>query len=220
MVKATTTQIAFRQTYESDREEIGRAMLFRPLELEEIARLKTGEAYFYTEALHGPRRITTEDIHSRLEFGEPMLREEIVPLIDSDTWFTEGARDRATAELIQLKEAMDVYDHQRLDSFSRLQRLLEIHARIESENGDGRDARLGALLTEASGLRNEMEANHQAFKRNSYRRFLVEANPAGFEDEGPGSFRDALIERLEGAIESGFSQGLKMIDDLISHCRG
>ena len=220
VVKATTSQIAFRQTYESDREEIGRAMLFGPLELEEIARLKTGETYFYTEALHGPRRIITEDLHSRLEFGEPMLREKIVPLIDSDTWFTEGARDRATAELIQLKEAMDAYDHQRLDSFSRLQRLFESHARIESGNGDGRNARLRALLTEASGLRKEMEANHQAFIRNSYRRFLVEANPAGFEDEGPGSFRDALVERFEGAIESGFSQGLKMIDDLISHCRG
>jgi len=220
VVKATTTQVAFRQTYESDREEIGRAMLFGPLELEEIARLKTGEAYLYTEALHGPRRILTEDLHSRLGFGEPVLREKIVPLIDSDTWFTKGARDRATVELIQLKEAMDAYDYQRLDSISRLQRLLEIHARIESENGDGREARLRALLAEASGLRSEMEANHQAFIRNPYRRFLADANPAGFEDEGTGPFRDALVERFEGVIESGFSQGLKMVDDLISHCRG
>lgn len=215
VVKATTTHIAFRQTYESDREEIGRAMLFGPLELEEIARLKTGEAYYYTEALHGPRRIKTEDIHSKMDLDKPVLREEIIPFIDSDDWFIEGARDRAITELIQLKEAMDAYDDKRLYSIARLQKLLEINARIQS--GDGDD--VGVLLAQAARLEAEMETDHQSFLREHYRRYMTDANQAGIDDEAVSSFRDSLKTRLVEVIQPGFEQSMKAVRDLVASCR-
>ena len=54
VVKATGTKLAFRQVAEEDRLDLGASMLLGDLEVEEIARLKPGEAYFYTEGLHGP----------------------------------------------------------------------------------------------------------------------------------------------------------------------
>ena len=59
VVKNTTTKLAFRQVYKEDREVIGASMLLSPMEIEELARLKVGEAFFYTDGYHRPRRITT-----------------------------------------------------------------------------------------------------------------------------------------------------------------
>jgi len=59
VIKSTTTKIAFRQVAKSDREELGESMLFTETEMEDIARLRTGAAFFITEGYHRPRGINT-----------------------------------------------------------------------------------------------------------------------------------------------------------------
>ena len=59
VIKNTATKLAFHQVDKEDRELIGASMLLNPMEIEELARLRVGEAFFYTEGYYRPKRIKT-----------------------------------------------------------------------------------------------------------------------------------------------------------------
>ena len=65
VIKATTSKLAFRQVDEEDRKVLGASMLFGKIEFEEIARLLTGEAFFFTEGFYKPRKIWAVNLHDR-----------------------------------------------------------------------------------------------------------------------------------------------------------
>ena len=66
VVKNTGTKLAFRLVSNEDREDLGGAMLMGGTEMEEIARLQPGEAYFYTEGLYLPRRVSSLNANAYL----------------------------------------------------------------------------------------------------------------------------------------------------------
>ena len=217
VIKASTTKVAFRQVDEPDRQDMGATMLFGPLEMEEIARLRTGEAYFYTEGLHGPRRIKTVDLHASLDMSKVVLREKLLPFIISDAWFLEASKERIITELNQLKEIMDAYDQKWLNFTNGLSALLQLHAQIESFGNNGRKESLRSLSKDAVSLRKSMIGEFRTFKSGPYRNLLVESNTAGLSEDIE-YFRNILIERFEMPIQAGFFKGLELLDNLISHC--
>ncbi|MBT3193969.1 MAG: ATP-binding protein [Verrucomicrobia bacterium] len=66
VINLTGTKLAFQLVANADREAIGGAMLFGQDEYDNIARLRTGEAYLFTKGYYAPRLIKTINIHEVL----------------------------------------------------------------------------------------------------------------------------------------------------------
>ena len=113
VIKNTATKLAFRQLANDDRVELGGTMLFGETELEEIARLQVGEAFFFTEGYHGPRRIQTINLHRDLDLNNPPGDAELRRRVQRDAWFRDAATARRVAELAQLREHLDAFDRRR-----------------------------------------------------------------------------------------------------------
>lgn len=103
VVKNTGTKLAHRLVSNQDREDMGGAMLMGGMEIEEIARFSTGEAYFYTEGLHRPRRVhgLNAAVYLTLEDRTLPVGDEILPYLEGDKWFTNGASARALMTLAE-----------------------------------------------------------------------------------------------------------------------
>ncbi len=215
VIKSTNTKIAFRQVSEDDRRDLGASMVFGPIEMEEIARLKTGEAYIYTEGLHGPRRIRTTNLHQKMDFSAKVGRERILPFIRSDSWFIEAARERAASELTQLKAAMDDYDRSWRGVAVVISSLLDRHTEIESAETSHRPSLLSDLHRRAIECQKRLTTQMRKLKRGSYHPFILEATGVDLLDEPTADFRNSLIDRFQKVIEPGFAESNKILGDLI-----
>lgn len=116
VVKSTGTKLAHRLVANDDREDLGGTMLMREPEQEEMARLRPGEAYLYTEGLYRPRRVQGLGAHEYLarghdtEDGElppPPDREAFRRLIEDDDWFREARNRRLRSDLDDLSRRAD-----------------------------------------------------------------------------------------------------------------
>jgi len=113
VVKNTGTKLAHRLVSNDDREDLGGAMLLDAMEMEEIARLDVGEAYFYTEGLHRPRRVRCLDAHEYLNLGDYPDSSSLVSYIADEDWFFPKRQHYRTIELSRevsqtLKQARDL----------------------------------------------------------------------------------------------------------------
>lgn len=214
VVKATGTKLAFRQVDKDDREDLGASMLLGPLEIEEIARLRSGEAYFYTEGLHGPRRIQTPNLHERYDLSKDVIRGAILPYLENDPWLLEVGMERAVTELKQLKEAMDAYDLSWLRLVKRMTRLLQLNASASRQNDLDQASPTKTLRQQALVLKRDMQGLFSSLEKGPYRRLLLKAHHRGDLDPAVVSFRDALIERFEQTIKPGFKEAMILIDQL------
>jgi len=94
VVKNTGTKIAHRLVSKEDREDLGYAMLLGETEIEEIARLMPGEAYFYTEGLYKPRRVQCLNTNEYLQLNEIPDKEMLGKLVMDDEWFTRCKKEK------------------------------------------------------------------------------------------------------------------------------
>ncbi|MFH1614494.1 MAG: ATP-binding protein [Planctomycetota bacterium] len=97
VVKNTGTKLAHRLVSNEDREDLGGAMLLGGTEIEEIARLKPGEAYFYTEGLHLPRRVRCLNANLYLELTEFIDADSLGSVITEEEWFNNNKNNRRLA---------------------------------------------------------------------------------------------------------------------------
>lgn len=95
VIKNTGTKLAHRLTSMDDREEIGYTMLLGGAELEDFARLRVGESFYYTEGLYRPRRVRCINSNVVLGFinenGQPPDSNTLYQMIESEPWFRETA---------------------------------------------------------------------------------------------------------------------------------
>jgi ribosomal protein L40E len=90
VVKNTGTKLAHRLVSNDDREQLGGAMLLAASEIQELARLRPGEAYFYSEGLYQPRRVRCLNANAYLHLDaitSEMMGAGIVDYIGSTDWF-------------------------------------------------------------------------------------------------------------------------------------
>ncbi len=115
VVKNTGTKLAHRLVSNDDRENLGGAMLMGAVEIEEIARLSPGEAYFYSEGLHKPRRLRCLNANAYLGLGRLPTGAAILPHLSGDAWFVQGEERRHLAALdliaAQFPRLLDAIQH-------------------------------------------------------------------------------------------------------------
>ena len=108
VVKNTGTKLAHRLVSNEDREDLGGAMLLGGTEIEEIARLKPGEAYFYTEGLHLPRRVRCLDANKYLKLTDYIDAASLVSVITEEDWFDDNKKNRMSALRQTLSKALEM----------------------------------------------------------------------------------------------------------------
>lgn len=219
VIKNTSSKLAFRQVAKEDREELGAAMLFGQTEMEEIARLNTGDAFFFTEGYHRPRRIKTTNLHNQFDFHASTLNGEIVPYLRDDVWYKKIDLERTVNELTQLQEEMDRFDNGRLKIVRELADLLALHPRIlDQTSSEEKARRLTSLRSKAYELKRHLSNLYQAFLEHSYQKYLGPETLLEVQDSLVLEVRGGLVNRFESIVKPDVEKSLDIIDTFISRC--
>ena len=214
VIKSTATKLAFRQVADKDREELGGAMLMGETELEDIARLTEGQAYFMTEGYYKPSKIQSINLHEQFNLDTPVFKSDILPYISNDNWFTNAAITRRSYELRQLKSEMDRFDDERLKVNGQLAALLE----DQFSRTNGRQTRnptaAGDPINQANYLKNQLSnalgsLTHCIHTKNIRADHPADRDPAFLE------MKHSLIDRFESVIEPDVLKTMSMIDRII-----
>jgi len=220
VVKNTGSKLAFRQVDSEDREVLGGAMLFGSLEMEEIARLRPGEAFFHTEGYFGPRRIRTCNVSAEWNLPSPALGGAILPFLAEDRWFVEAANVRVAQELEKLMAAIDRLEQTCDQAARRKTELLARHAVVLADAAATRRADWLADLTRtAESVRNTIQTSLRIFRRDVYRPLLADEPPTEVLDEALRALRTQLTERFESVIVAGARACIEGLDALVAKCK-
>jgi hypothetical protein len=215
------SKLAFRQVHGEDREELGQSMLFREREMQDIARLEPGEAFFFTEGYFGPQRIRTPNLGEQMRLTPSPSDEELLQCIREQRWFQEAARQRIGDELEQLQEAVDKFDDEQRSVTDQVQRLLkERHQLLHQPGNPHRAQRLTEIARALGAARKRVTSAHDAFLRGPYRRFRHAAEPLdSLEPPELRALGQSVHKRSEALIQSGTPGLLKVMDEQIRNLR-
>jgi len=221
VTRSVATKLTFLQVANDDRAEIGGAMLFGPTEMEDVARLQTGEAFFITEGYHGPRRIRTVNIHRQLGRRQALDDRSLLGLIQDEKWFRQAATVRRREELAQLEEKMDALQLAATEARALLKRLLDEPAKIlrSSVDRDERRRRSQALARRACSLQLELASARDAFVNGPYRKLLGDLSEHVRLEQGIQDKRAELVQRYKHSIEPLIDRCRTVIMRLANRCR-
>jgi hypothetical protein len=220
VIKATTSKLAFTQVDQRDRDELGASMLFGPMEIEEIARIAPGEAFFFTEGYHKPRRVKTPNLHELFDFDTDVLNEKLLPYIKNDNWYKNAALERIISELTELRQRMDRFDDERIGIIQELVGLLSRQPQILVQaKREERNNTLAVLIREANSLKRRLLSSYRSFVRNSYTRYLTPKK--GLQIQGPmiQDMKDDLTNRFESIINPDVRKSRDIINEFIERCK-
>ena len=217
VVKNTGSKVAFRQVATDDRAELGGAMLFGKTEMEECARLPTGEAFFSTEGYHGPRRIRAVNLHAELNLTAPQDT-ELRASLGGEPWFSAAAEARCATELDQLRERMDALGDVHARVATQIAQLQTARCRALTTGAPRqRQARLARLRSEARALKARLLAAQRAFVRGPFRVLLP---PEALIPACPDveEMRSTLVRRFRDTLEPGMKSFVAILERFIALC--
>jgi len=218
VVKNTGSKLTFREVDNEDREILGGAMLFGPIENEEVARLRPGEAYFITEGYFGPCRIRTPNLHADLQLPLPPVGDALLPYLIDDPWFAQAAAARTEAETNLLRFEMDNFEDLRIQVMREAKALVGERLKVSGKAPQGADRRT-ALAKRAQGFRNRLWLAFSVFHRDAYRRLLPNVPASVSIGEDCQALCHDLAERFDSVVRPGTEEVLKMLDRLVVECR-
>ena len=221
VVKNTGSKLTFRLVANQDRTDLGGAMLFGDTEFEEVARLRTGEAFIFTEGYYSPRRIKASNLHAALNLTTPPINERLVPYIQDDDWFREAAICRRSVELADLRGHVDAFDSLRLDIVRRIAQLIarRVHILATVRQAESQRTRLLQLQRDAEASRRKLVSAFETVQRRPYRMLLGPKNVLERDDGGIEELRGVLARRFENVIKPDTQACIEKIDSLIAECR-
>ena len=218
VTKITSTKLAFRQVDKEDREVIGDSMLLSPTEKEELARMETGGAFFFTVGYNRARRIRTTNLHEKLDLDRKIPNEKILPWISGDSWYQRAALKRIVSDFNLLRESMDRFDKERLGIMHKFVKLRARFATIYA----GQEMKVSAgtlrlLKDNARGLREKLSVSYRSFLKNSYRKLLPPDEAPGLEKPDVMEMRDDLLKRFQSITRPDSEGSLQRINEFIDH---
>ena len=195
-------------------------MLFGSLETEEIARLRPGEAYLFTEGYFGPCRIRTPNLQADLALPAAPLGEAALPHLSDRPWFAEATRRRVADQLAFLQREADAFDARRVVMMGQAARLVARRPRIlAGPSAQDRAEDLARLAARAGALRDRLDAAFRTFGRDACRPLGVTEAEAKLCDKDLRALRRRLADRTDGEIRTGVEGSLKILNKLIQDCQ-
>lgn len=218
VIKNTTTKLAFRQVDKDDREIIGESILLNQSEIEELARLNPGEAFFYTEGYYKPRKIKTINLHKDFNFDSDICNEKIVPYLLGDIWFKKAALKRTFLELTHLREHMDVFEETRLAMIREFAVMSACLPQVQAQDCDNKGRLLAKLKLDAYKFQSRLRNSYELFIRDSYKRYMDCRVEFKTTDALVEEMKDDLVSRFESIIKPDVKKTLAMLEGFISRC--
>lgn len=215
VVKNTATKMAFRQVDAEDRETLAAAMLFGPLETEEIARLTPGLGYFHTEGYHRARLIRTRNLKDELDIPSPPVGKAILPYLKDDAWFRKISAYRLGEDLSLLHKEMDALDVKCAMVTKQFRKLLTKCEQIAQRPDNRISMRRTQIADDARRLRGQLSKALSEFKRGAHRTLTQNDPPCPIKDKGLRRRREQLIERFGSTVEPAIIRCLAILDSLI-----
>lgn len=215
VVKNTATKMAFRLVDAEDRETIAAAMLFGPLETEEIARLTPGLGYFHTEGYHRARLIRTRNLKDESGVPSPPVGKAILPFLQDDAWFQQFARSRLAEDLARLHKEMQALDRRYAEVSQETRALLAEYEQIIRASGHPDRKTLIQLTNKAHRFRERLSVGLMRFKRGMYRSFMENEHTCPMGEE-LRALHKQLTEQFHSALEPAVTGCLRILDNLIA----
>jgi hypothetical protein len=214
VIKNTATKMAFRQVDAEDRETLAAAMLFGPLETQEIARLTPGLGYFHTEGYHRARLIRTRNLKDELDIPSPPVGKAILPYLQDDEWFQKISAVRAAEDLNLLHKEIDALDGQCAMVTKQTRKLLTKCEQITQRPGNRVWMRPAQIADDARRLRGQLSKALATFKRGVYRTLTENDPPCPIKDKGLRRRREQLMQRFKSPLEPTIAGCLAILDSL------
>ena len=215
VIKSTATKLAFRQAAKNDREELGAAMLLGETELEDIARLAVGQAYFMTEGYYKPSKIQAINLHEQFNLDTPVFKTDILPYISNDNWFSSAATIRRNYELRQVKSEIDRFDDARLKINAHVAALLEDQLKRKNGNQKRNPAVVGDPINQAKSLKNKLSAALYSLKHSFHKKNMRTDDHPADRDSAILEMKNSLLDRFESVIEPDVLETISIIDRII-----
>ncbi|GMU20520.1 MAG: hypothetical protein AMXMBFR13_06170 [Phycisphaerae bacterium] len=158
VVKNTSTKLAHRLVSNDDREDLGGAMLLGATEIEELARLSPGEAYFYSEGLYKPRRVGCLNANSYLCLAETPIGSAIERYLQGNVWFENAHEARLLMALDIFEEHFPKLLDAIHDASTKAQAIIphEINLAVDIEDPVQRRQELSHLYVALASIRDEL----------------------------------------------------------------
>jgi hypothetical protein len=215
VLKNTGSALTFREVESEERAAIGGAMLFGPIEMAEVARLRPGEAYLFIEGYFGPRRVRTPNLDAELNLPAPPFGKDILLHIREDRWFVEAAAARASAELGSLRLEMDRFEDARAALSGAMKSLLqEKRAARKVSEPDRRKTLLQGLARKAAALRGRLQEALRRFERHSYRPLMGGWSKENLLDDGLKKLCAQLSRRFEEMSRQGTLKYMERLEGM------
>ena len=216
VIKSTSTKLAFCQVAEPDRKELAQSMLLSPAEYEDLARLKPGEAFLYSEGWHRAQRITTPNLHEKFDFNALKRPHDILNYIRDDEWYQKRAILRKMDELSLLREKMDAFEDERVSIVQGFRNVLKLYEQIlDQQLSDAKSRKLTGLKAQVFEFHKRLTHAHQLFLRNAYRRYLDKDTADYFNNSSVTEMKDDLMNRFEKTIGPGVEKTLRVMKNFI-----
>lgn len=217
VVKNTGTKLAHRLVSNEDREDLGGAMLLDGLQIEEIARLSPGEAYYYTEDLYRPRRVRGLNAveYLRIDEGSP-TGTRILPFLENEEWYRQGLVHRAHCAINSIQDTSLARFYDACSEAARM--LVTITSNIEAvKQLEGPERRADSLLS----LRADLVEIKTDFIQTYYtlRKDIARNEPslqqAGQIDTKLDGRYTTLLERHDSDVLPQYNETVGLMDSLI-----
>ena len=221
VVKNTGTKLAHRLVSLVDREDLGGAMLLQGEQMEEIARLEPGQAYYFTEGLYAPLQIIGLDAQTFLGLNEksPPDNHQLQEKVAEEEWHIALKKRLYEEKIHALVEALDL--------FKKTMCLLKDHCSLyEQDLKRFQDASGNeAIFQSVYGLHGDVENDRKKLVE-SYQQIadrvsslpkdlvsFIESNVAEQYKQTVHAYRQTLNDALH--LESSFQQLKQEIMELI-----
>ncbi len=214
VIKNTGTKVAFRQVATDDRETLGGSMLCDDAEQQELARLSLGEAYYFTEGQFRPRRIRTRNLHESMpDLSRPCGDEELLSLIQKDSWWIAAERGRRESELKRLGHLLNRFDTWRQKvgrRFLAIQKQSGVPIGFESSTRvSPTQCTTMSMMQVVKRIRDQISRSLDELLRREIPRLLGDGPPA---DAKMGEWWEALRRRWEEVIQPDTRGWLGRVD--------
>lgn len=173
VIKNTATKLSFRLADTEDREDFCSTILAPQSLTEEVGRLRPGEAIFFTEGYHAPRRIRTVNLQEKLQLQLPPSDSEMPSCVKRHAWFRDSRASRLEAEFAQLQDRLQAFEDERMKFMQDSLRFRETCQEM-LQGSAPRDRRRFARFKAALGAqKKQLATSFRFFVKYTYRPFMT-----------------------------------------------
>ena len=218
-IKTPVSKQTFLQVDRQDRELLGSSMLFNDIEMQDIARLCPGEAFFFTEGYHYPRRIRTVNLHERLNLSDPLSDQELHELISKEDWYKAAATRRLEDKLSNFGGYMDQFSLLRERLNQEIQKCIVLREQYKvNPDHKARNKAMDTIISNLRMKKRKFRDNYKKFNRRVKKKYECLRNQQIVNDGELQVYRETLFERLDNSLIPRVEELLEFLDKTIKTC--